>query len=73
MKAQSFFLNFKTISSTSFVLLSKQDVPLFTSDGSMFYTVLAAKQGARGEFHHIAGLSAQVGKTPVTLLILRNV
>ncbi|XP_029689479.1 inactive dipeptidyl peptidase 10 isoform X1 [Takifugu rubripes] len=37
----------------------RQDVPLFTSDGSMFYTILAAKQGARGEFHHIAGLSAQ--------------
>uniref|UniRef100_A0A674PAC8 Inactive dipeptidyl peptidase 10-like n=1 Tax=Takifugu rubripes TaxID=31033 RepID=A0A674PAC8_TAKRU len=42
-----------------FILLFKQDVPLFTSDGSMFYTILAAKQGARGEFHHIAGLSAQ--------------
>lgn len=48
----------------------KQDVPLFTADGSMFYTILAAKQGARGEFHHIAGLSAQVGEIPVTLVIL---
>lgn len=38
----------------------EQDVPLFTADGSMFYTILAAKQGARGEFHHIASLSAQV-------------
>ncbi|XP_041860692.1 inactive dipeptidyl peptidase 10 isoform X1 [Melanotaenia boesemani] len=37
----------------------RQDVPLFTSDGSIFYTILPAKQGARGEFHHIAGLSAQ--------------
>ncbi|XP_038165361.1 inactive dipeptidyl peptidase 10 [Cyprinodon tularosa] len=37
----------------------RQDVPLFTSDGSMFYTVLPAKQGARGEFHHIAGLTVQ--------------
>ncbi|XP_023812591.2 inactive dipeptidyl peptidase 10 [Oryzias latipes] len=37
----------------------RQDVPLFTSDGSLFYTVLPAKQGARGEFHHIAGLTAQ--------------
>ncbi|XP_019129319.1 inactive dipeptidyl peptidase 10 [Larimichthys crocea] len=37
----------------------RQDVPLFSADGSMFYTILPAKQGARGEFHHIAGLSAQ--------------
>ncbi|XP_068598933.1 inactive dipeptidyl peptidase 10 [Brachionichthys hirsutus] len=37
----------------------RQDVPLFASDGSVFYTILPAKQGARGEFHHIAGLSAQ--------------
>ncbi|KAM9856100.1 inactive dipeptidyl peptidase 10 [Aulostomus maculatus] len=36
-----------------------QDVPLFSADGSVFYTVLPAKQGARGEFHHIASLSAQ--------------
>ncbi|KAF1390093.1 hypothetical protein PFLUV_G00054540 [Perca fluviatilis] len=38
----------------------RQDVPLFSADGSVFYTILPAKQGARGEFHHIAGLSAQV-------------
>uniref|UniRef100_A0AAQ4RD44 Inactive dipeptidyl peptidase 10-like n=1 Tax=Gasterosteus aculeatus aculeatus TaxID=481459 RepID=A0AAQ4RD44_GASAC len=38
---------------------NRQDVPLFSSDGSVFYTILPAKQGARGEFHHIAGLSAQ--------------
>ncbi|XP_067384226.1 inactive dipeptidyl peptidase 10 isoform X1 [Channa argus] len=37
----------------------RQDVPLFSTDGSLFYTILPAKQGARGEFHHIAGLSAQ--------------
>ncbi|XP_035016391.1 inactive dipeptidyl peptidase 10 [Hippoglossus stenolepis] len=37
----------------------RQEVPLFSADGSMFYTILPAKQGARGEFHHIAGLSAQ--------------
>ncbi|XP_040909774.1 inactive dipeptidyl peptidase 10 [Toxotes jaculatrix] len=37
----------------------RQDVPLFSADGSVFYTILPAKQGARGEFHHIAGLSAQ--------------
>ncbi|XP_070695526.1 inactive dipeptidyl peptidase 10 [Pempheris klunzingeri] len=37
----------------------RQQVPLFSADGSVFYTILPAKQGARGEFHHIAGLSAQ--------------
>ncbi|XP_051281246.1 LOW QUALITY PROTEIN: inactive dipeptidyl peptidase 10 [Dicentrarchus labrax] len=37
----------------------RQDVPLFSADGSVFYTILPAKQGARGEFHHIVGLSAQ--------------
>uniref|UniRef100_A0A8C6TG36 Uncharacterized protein n=1 Tax=Neogobius melanostomus TaxID=47308 RepID=A0A8C6TG36_9GOBI len=36
-----------------------QDVPLFSSDSPVFYTVLPAKQGASGEFHHIANLSAQ--------------
>ncbi|XP_077402511.1 inactive dipeptidyl peptidase 10 isoform X2 [Vanacampus margaritifer] len=36
-----------------------QDVPLFSEDGSRFYTILPAKQGARGEFSHIAALSAQ--------------
>uniref|UniRef100_H2ML62 Inactive dipeptidyl peptidase 10-like n=1 Tax=Oryzias latipes TaxID=8090 RepID=H2ML62_ORYLA len=41
-----------------------EDVPLFTSDGSLFYTVLPAKQGARGEFHHIAGLTAQQTAIP---------
>uniref|UniRef100_A0A8C3ACI1 Uncharacterized protein n=1 Tax=Cyclopterus lumpus TaxID=8103 RepID=A0A8C3ACI1_CYCLU len=35
----------------------RQDVPLFSADGSVFYTILPAKQGARGEFQHIAGLS----------------
>ncbi|XP_075898617.1 inactive dipeptidyl peptidase 10 [Nelusetta ayraudi] len=38
----------------------RQEVPLFSADSSMFYTILPAKQGARGEFHHIAGLSAQL-------------
>ncbi|KAM8864039.1 inactive dipeptidyl peptidase 10 isoform 1-T1 [Spinachia spinachia] len=38
---------------------NRQDVPLFSADGSLFYTILPAKQGARGEFHHIASLSAQ--------------
>ncbi|XP_031146150.1 inactive dipeptidyl peptidase 10 isoform X2 [Sander lucioperca] len=36
----------------------RQDVPLFSADGSVFYTILPAKQGARGEFHHIASLSS---------------
>ncbi|TNN57217.1 Inactive dipeptidyl peptidase 10 [Liparis tanakae] len=36
------------------------DVPLFSADGSVFYAVLPAKQGARGEFQHIAGSSAQL-------------
>uniref|UniRef100_A0AAZ1X9S9 Dipeptidyl-peptidase 6b n=1 Tax=Oreochromis aureus TaxID=47969 RepID=A0AAZ1X9S9_OREAU len=33
--------------------------PVFVRDGFVFYTILPAKQGARGEFHHIAGLAAQ--------------
>lgn len=37
----------------------RQDAPLFSSDSPVFYTVLPAKQGASGEFHHIANLSAQ--------------
>ncbi|XP_056444036.1 inactive dipeptidyl peptidase 10 isoform X2 [Gadus chalcogrammus] len=37
----------------------RQDTPLFTADGSVFYMVLPAKQGARGEFYHIASVSAQ--------------
>uniref|UniRef100_A0A1A8KGB0 Dipeptidyl-peptidase 10 (Non-functional) n=1 Tax=Nothobranchius kuhntae TaxID=321403 RepID=A0A1A8KGB0_NOTKU len=41
------------------MLNQRQDVPLFTADGSAFYTILPAKQGARGEFHHIACLAAQ--------------
>ncbi|KAJ8016870.1 hypothetical protein DPEC_G00011830 [Dallia pectoralis] len=37
----------------------RQEVPLFSSDGSWFYLTLPAKQGARGEFQHIASLPAQ--------------
>uniref|UniRef100_A0A665W652 Dipeptidyl-peptidase 6b n=1 Tax=Echeneis naucrates TaxID=173247 RepID=A0A665W652_ECHNA len=45
-------------------------------DGSVFYAILPAKQGARGEFHHIAAHSVQVipprfltsGSWDVTLL-----
>ncbi|XP_077464066.1 inactive dipeptidyl peptidase 10 [Stigmatopora argus] len=36
-----------------------QDMPLFSEDGAVFYAILPAKQGARGEFNHIATLSAQ--------------
>ncbi|XP_061908498.1 inactive dipeptidyl peptidase 10 isoform X1 [Entelurus aequoreus] len=36
-----------------------QDVPLFSEDGAMFYAVLPAKQGARGEFSHVAALPAR--------------
>ncbi|KAI9540505.1 hypothetical protein NQZ68_039868 [Dissostichus eleginoides] len=36
-----------------------EDVPLFSSDASVFYSILPAKQGARGEFLHVAALSAQ--------------
>uniref|UniRef100_A0AAY4CVX3 Uncharacterized protein n=1 Tax=Denticeps clupeoides TaxID=299321 RepID=A0AAY4CVX3_9TELE len=38
----------------------QQEVPLFSTDGSVFYLTLPAKQGARGEFRHIASLSTQV-------------
>ncbi|KAG7281131.1 hypothetical protein CRUP_027668 [Coryphaenoides rupestris] len=37
----------------------RQDIPLFSADGSVFYVVLPAKQGARGEFYHIASVSSQ--------------
>ncbi|XP_056129435.1 inactive dipeptidyl peptidase 10 [Lampris incognitus] len=37
----------------------RQEMPLFSADGTVFYMILPAKQGARGEYHHIASLSAQ--------------
>lgn len=37
----------------------RQEVPLFSADGSVFYLTLPAKQGARGEFRHIASLPTQ--------------
>ncbi|XP_065141451.1 inactive dipeptidyl peptidase 10 isoform X2 [Paramisgurnus dabryanus] len=43
----------------------RQDEPMFTADGSLFYLILPAKQGARGEFLHIASLPAQ-DSTPVS-------
>lgn len=38
----------------------RQEEPLFTADVSLFYLILPAKQGARGEFLHIASLPAQL-------------
>ncbi|KAJ8390509.1 hypothetical protein AAFF_G00103060 [Aldrovandia affinis] len=37
----------------------RQEAPLFSGDGSVFYLTLPAKQGARGEFRHIAALPVQ--------------
>ncbi|KAJ8265511.1 hypothetical protein COCON_G00146100 [Conger conger] len=37
----------------------RQEAPLFSGDGSVFYMTLPAKQGARGEFRHIAALPVQ--------------
>uniref|UniRef100_A0AAZ3NYS6 Inactive dipeptidyl peptidase 10-like n=1 Tax=Oncorhynchus tshawytscha TaxID=74940 RepID=A0AAZ3NYS6_ONCTS len=45
-----------------------KEVPLFSSDGSWFYLTLPAKQGARGEFRHIASLPAQVSVRALKLL-----
>ncbi|XP_059384191.1 inactive dipeptidyl peptidase 10 isoform X2 [Carassius carassius] len=44
----------------------RQEEPLFTADGSLFYLILPAKQGARGEFHHIASLPAQTSTPSVS-------
>uniref|UniRef100_A0A7N6BVN1 Dipeptidyl-peptidase 6b n=1 Tax=Anabas testudineus TaxID=64144 RepID=A0A7N6BVN1_ANATE len=38
------------------------------SDGSVFYSILPAKQGARGEFHHITGLSPAIPSVPPRFL-----
>ena len=40
--------------------LIQQEVPLFSADGSLFFLTLPAKQGARGEFRHIASFPVQV-------------
>ncbi|XP_066564342.1 inactive dipeptidyl peptidase 10 [Amia ocellicauda] len=52
----------------------QQEAPLFSPDGSFFYLTLPAKQGARGEFHHIATLSDQpaVPSTPSRFLTSGN-
>ncbi|XP_054639787.1 inactive dipeptidyl peptidase 10 [Dunckerocampus dactyliophorus] len=51
-----------------------QDVPLFSEDGATFYAILPAKQGARGEFGHVAALSAQttVSSVPARFLTSGN-
>lgn len=62
-------------SPVSFLWLSsflQQEVPLFSADGSVFYTILPAKQGARGEFHHVAGLSAQVSLRAINFYSLMS-
>ncbi|KAJ1160595.1 hypothetical protein NDU88_001091 [Pleurodeles waltl] len=37
----------------------QQDQPLFSKDGESLFMSLPVKQGARGEFHHVAMLAAQ--------------
>uniref|UniRef100_A0A671NH99 Dipeptidyl-peptidase 6b n=1 Tax=Sinocyclocheilus anshuiensis TaxID=1608454 RepID=A0A671NH99_9TELE len=44
----------------------RQEEPLFTADASLFYLILPAKQGARGEFLHIASLPAQTSTPSVS-------
>uniref|UniRef100_A0A8C1IU25 Uncharacterized protein n=1 Tax=Cyprinus carpio TaxID=7962 RepID=A0A8C1IU25_CYPCA len=44
----------------------RQEEPLFTADGSLFYLILPAKQGARGDFLHIASLPAQTSTPSVS-------
>ncbi|XP_050952209.1 inactive dipeptidyl peptidase 10 isoform X4 [Labeo rohita] len=44
----------------------RQEEPLFAADGSLFYLILPAKQGARGEFLHIASLPAQTSAPSVS-------
>ncbi|XP_051516559.1 inactive dipeptidyl peptidase 10-like isoform X3 [Myxocyprinus asiaticus] len=44
----------------------QQEEPLFMADGSLFYLILPAKQGARGEFLHIASFPAQASTPSVT-------
>ncbi|XP_051781010.1 inactive dipeptidyl peptidase 10 isoform X2 [Erpetoichthys calabaricus] len=52
--------------------LIKQEAPLFQQDGSVFFLTIPAKQGARGEFHHVAMLSAQPGSSPAPLRFLTS-
>uniref|UniRef100_A0A8C4SCW8 Uncharacterized protein n=1 Tax=Erpetoichthys calabaricus TaxID=27687 RepID=A0A8C4SCW8_ERPCA len=49
-----------------------QEAPLFQQDGSVFFLTIPAKQGARGEFHHVAMLSAQPGSSPAPLRFLTS-
>uniref|UniRef100_A0A3B4BGE4 Dipeptidyl-peptidase 6b n=1 Tax=Periophthalmus magnuspinnatus TaxID=409849 RepID=A0A3B4BGE4_9GOBI len=50
----------------------RQDLPLFSSEGPVFYTILPAKQGASGEFHHIANLSPATPTVPPRFLTSGN-
>nr|XP_015199530.1 PREDICTED: inactive dipeptidyl peptidase 10-like isoform X1 [Lepisosteus oculatus] len=45
---------------------AQQEAPLFSQDGSIFYLTLPAKQGARGEYRHVATLAAQQPAVPST-------
>ncbi|XP_018616060.2 inactive dipeptidyl peptidase 10 isoform X1 [Scleropages formosus] len=51
-----------------------QEAPLFSEDGSLFFLTLPAKQGARGDFRHIASLPAQpaASSTPPRFLTSGN-
>lgn len=42
-----------------FTLQNQQ--PVFSKDGSRFFLTVPVKQGGRGEFHHIAMFTTQVG------------
>uniref|UniRef100_A0A8C4SBF0 Dipeptidylpeptidase IV N-terminal domain-containing protein n=1 Tax=Erpetoichthys calabaricus TaxID=27687 RepID=A0A8C4SBF0_ERPCA len=53
-------------------LIKQQEAPLFQQDGSVFFLTIPAKQGARGEFHHVAMLSAQPGSSPAPLRFLTS-
>ncbi|MGH0187781.1 UNVERIFIED_CONTAM: hypothetical protein FKN15_026897 [Acipenser sinensis] len=52
----------------------EQEEPLFSQDGSTFFLTLPVKQGARGEFQHIALLSTQAAAptTPSRFLTSGN-
>uniref|UniRef100_A0A8C4SCC7 Dipeptidylpeptidase IV N-terminal domain-containing protein n=1 Tax=Erpetoichthys calabaricus TaxID=27687 RepID=A0A8C4SCC7_ERPCA len=41
-------------------LIKQQEAPLFQQDGSVFFLTIPAKQGARGEFHHVLMLPSKV-------------
>ncbi|KAK6466803.1 inactive dipeptidyl peptidase 10 isoform X1 [Huso huso] len=55
-------------------ITKQQEEPLFSQDGSTFFLTLPVKQGARGEFQHIALLSTQAAAptTPSRFLTSGN-